>query len=260
MPNMSTHLQIKQFPCLSDNYGFLVHDSQSGQTASIDSPDADEIMRQADLAGWELTHIWNTHHHFDHVGGNLAIKAARDVTIIGPKAEAARIPGLDIALGEGETAMLGAHKAQIFDTPAHTLGHIAYYFTEQNMIFVGDTLFALGCGRLFEGTPEMMWEAMQKFAKLPHDTKVYCAHEYTLSNGKFALSVDGENPELLAYMERAKALRDEGKPTVPTTIGAELKANPFMRADSAPLRAAVNMPDEPAAQVLGEIRRRKDNF
>lgn len=246
MSTDQSNLQVKLFPCLSDNYGFLVHDPKSGQTTTIDSPDADEIMRQADLLGWPLTHIWNTHHHFDHVGGNLALKKARGVTIIGPKAEAARIPGLDIALGEGDIAQLGAHDAKIFDTPAHTLGHIAYYFASQNIIFVGDTLFALGCGRLFEGTPEMMWDAMEKFAALPPKTQVYCAHEYTLSNGKFALAIDGDNPDLLAYIKRAKALRDRDQPTVPTTIGAELKANPFMRAGS--------------AARLGEIRTMKDNF
>lgn len=239
-------LLIKMFPCLSDNYGFLVHDTETGQTTTIDTPDAGEIMRQADMAGWTLTHIWNTHHHFDHVGGNLALKDTLGVTIIGPKAESARIPGIDIQVGEGDTVSLGAFTADVFDTPAHTLGHIAYHFAGEKVIFVGDTLFALGCGRLFEGTPAQMWDAMQKFAALPADTKVYCAHEYTLSNAAFAVTVEPENQALLDYVETAKALRAKGKPTVPTTIGAEIAANPFMRAGS--------------AERLGEIRAAKDGF
>lgn len=247
-PIQKTHdsLQIRMFPCLNDNYGFLIHDPQSGQTASIDTPDGAEIMRQADEAGWTLTHIWNTHHHFDHVGGNLEIKAARDVTIIGPRAEAARIPGLDIAAGDGDIVSLGALKSTVWDTPAHTAGHIAYYFDSEAAIFVGDTLFALGCGRLFEGTAEQMHAAMQRFASLPEYTDVYCAHEYTLSNGKFAVTVEPDNPDLLSAIQRAKALRAQGKPTVPTTIGAEKAANPFMRAAS--------------AKQLGEIRAAKDSF
>ncbi|MEE9347723.1 MAG: hydroxyacylglutathione hydrolase [Robiginitomaculum sp.] len=261
MPELKNNgLKIKMFPCRSDNYGFLVHDPVSGQTASIDTPDPDVIMQEAQAAGWTLTHIFNTHHHFDHVGGNKAIKDALGVTIIGPRAEASKIPHIDIAVGEGDTAALGHHKAAVFDTPAHTLGHIAYHFADDAVIFVGDTLFALGCGRLFEGTPAMMWAAMQKFAALPDATQVYCAHEYTLSNAAFALSVDGANPALIDYVARAKALREKGLPTVPTTIGAEKAANPFMRADTPALRKSVNMMEASAADVLGEIRRRKDAF
>jgi hydroxyacylglutathione hydrolase len=253
-------LKIKMFPCRQDNYGFLVHDPVSGQTASIDTPDPDVIMEQARAAGWKLTHIFNTHHHFDHVGGNKAIKDALGVTIIGPHAEADKIPHIDMAVGEGDFVTLGNHKAIVFDTPAHTLGHVAYHFADDAMIFVGDTLFALGCGKIAEGTPAMMWAAMQKFAALPDATQVYCAHEYTLSNARFALSVDGGNPALIDYIKRAKALRDMGEPTVPTTIGAEITANPFMRADTPALRKSVGMMEADAADVLGEIRRRKDNF
>lgn len=239
-------LLIKMFPCLSDNYGFLVHDSESGQTATIDTPDAGEIMRQAQMAGWTLTHIWNTHHHWDHTGGNAAIKDALGVSIIGPKAEAAKIPGIDMSVGEGDAVRLGKYEAKVFDTPAHTLGHIAYHFAGERVIFVGDTLFALGCGRLFEGSPAQMWAAMQRFAALPADTKVYCAHEYTLSNAAFAVTVEPDNPDLLDYIKTAKAKRDKNEPTVPTTIGAEIAANPFMRAGS--------------AERLGEIRAAKDAF
>lgn len=240
------NLSIAMFPCREDNYGFLIHEPKSGQTTAIDTPDGDEIMRQADALGWGLTHIWNTHHHFDHVGGNSAIKAARGVQIIGPKAEAAKITEIDVAVGEGEHVSLGDIQATVWDTPAHTLGHIAYHFAGQGVIFVGDTLFALGCGRLFEGTPKMMFDAMQRFSALPDETRVFCAHEYTLSNGGFALSVDGDNQALQDYMSRARDLREQGQPTVPTTIFAERSANPFMRASD--------------ASALGALRAAKDNF
>ena len=239
-------LQIKMFPCLSDNYGFLVHDSASGQTACIDTPDGTEIMRQADIEGWTLTHILNTHHHFDHTGGNQMMKDALGLTVIGPRAEAAKIPAIDIAVGEGDVVTIGAFSAAVLDTPAHTLGHIAYHFASEGAIFVGDTLFALGCGRLFEGTPEQMFDAMEKFGTLLDETRVYCAHEYTLSNAAFALTVEPDNVDLQAYVKTAKALRAKGLPTVPTTIGAERAANPFMRAKT--------------AARLGEIRAAKDNF
>lgn len=253
-------MEVKLFPCLTDNYGFLLHDPNSGQTATIDTPDADEIMRQADQAGWTLTHIFNTHHHLDHVGGNQKIKQQKGVTIIGPRAEAARIPGIDQAVGEGDIIKLGEHPIQIMDTPAHTAGHIAYYIRQQNIIFVGDTLFALGCGRLFEGTAAQMWAALEKFSALPGKTKVYCAHEYTLSNGRFAQTIEPKNPELQAYMARARTLRDQDRPTIPTTIAAERSANPFMRAHLDTLALAVDLPGHSPAEILGEIRRRKDAF
>ena len=240
------NLEIAMFACRQDNYGFLVHDPKSGQTTTIDTPDPDNIMAAADQLGWSLTHIWNTHHHFDHVGGNSAIKAARHTRIIGPEAERAKITEIDESVSEGMHVSLGDIKATVWDTPAHTLGHIAYHFEGEGVIFVGDTLFALGCGRLFEGTPQMMWDAMQRFAALGGDTRVFCAHEYTLSNGAFALSVDSANPDLHGYMTKARALREDSQPTVPTTIKAERAANPFMRAKTA---------DE-----LGTLRASKDNF
>ena len=240
------NLEIAMFACRQDNYGFLVHEPISGQTATIDTPDPDNIMEAADHLGWSLSHIWNTHHHFDHVGGNSALKAARKTYIIGPEAERAKITDIDQSVSEGQSVSLGDIKATVWDTPAHTLGHIAYHFEGEGVIFVGDTLFALGCGRLFEGTAQMMWDAMQRFSALDGDTRVFCAHEYTLSNGAFALSVDGDNPDLQDYMKTAKALRADGLPTVPTTIQAERGVNPFMRAAN--------------AKQLGALRRMKDSF
>jgi len=239
-------LEIAQFPCLNDNYGFLLHDTQSGQTASIDTPDGAAIAAKAEEMGWQLTHIFNTHHHFDHVGGNLFLKEKLGVEIVGPKADEKRIVGIDRAVSDGETFLFGAHDIHVIDTPGHTLGHCAYYVPDCQSVFVGDTMFALGCGRLFEGTPKQMFDSLAKLASLPDETQVYCAHEYTLSNGAFALSVDAENENLQDYMAEARQLRDQNLPTVPTTIAREKLANPFVRARS--------------PEQLGEIRTAKDNF
>ncbi len=233
---------IHIFPCLSDNYGFLLHDAKSGLTASIDSPDAAEINHQCQHHGYTLTHIFNTHHHFDHVGGNEALKKAHNLTIIGPKNDEERIPNIDIAYQGGDIFTFGQYEIHVINTPGHTKGHCAYYIPKLGSVFVGDTLFALGCGRLFEGTPAQMYDSLAKLATLPDTTKVYCAHEYTLSNGAFALHADPNNKHLHAYMQTAKTLRNENKPTIPTTIAAEKMANPFMLAKSvdkfAELRAA----------------------
>lgn len=237
---------ISLFPCLSDNYGFLLHVPESGLTAAIDTPDADEIARQCDKQGWRLTHIFNTHHHYDHTGGNLALKDTYGVEIFGPKAEGARIPGLDRALNDGEVFDFGGHAIHFLHTPGHTLGHGAYYVPDEGSVFVGDTLFIMGCGRLFEGSAEQMYDSLHRLAALPAATKVYCAHEYTLSNGRFALSVEPDNEDLQAAIRAAQSLRDQGRPTVPGTIGQELKTNPFMRAES---------PEE-----LARIRAAKDRF
>lgn len=237
---------ILTFPCLSDNYGFLLHDPQSGLTAAIDTPDGAEILRQCGEHDIKLTHIFNTHHHFDHVGGNKMLKQNQDVTIIGPQADKARIPHIDITVHDGEIFKFGQYDIHVLHTPGHTLGHCAYYIPALESVFVGDTLFALGCGRLFEGTPRQMFDSMAKLAALPDNTSVYCAHEYTLSNGQFAQSIDPENSSLNVYMQTVKQLRAEGLPTVPTTIAREKAANPFMRAKS--------------AQEFGEIRAAKDRF
>ncbi|WP_017931301.1 hydroxyacylglutathione hydrolase [Robiginitomaculum antarcticum] len=253
-------LKIILFPCLSDNYGFILRCTNTGQTACIDTPDAGEISKQLQTRGWGLDYIFNTHHHPDHTGGNAALKRKYGPTIIGPKAEETRIPLIDEAVSEGSIVRLGDCKAVIWDTPAHTAGHINYYFKEEDVIFVGDTLFALGCGRLFEGSAAQMWAAMARYRDLPKPTKVYCAHEYTLSNARFAQTIESGNPDLADYITDAKSKRDGGLPTVPTTIGAEIAANPFMRADKDAVARAVNMKGHSPEDVLGEVRRRKDSF
>ena len=226
-------IEIHLFPCLSDNYGMLVHDPASGRTASIDTPDADEIARQCEAKSWQLTEIWNTHWHPDHTGGNMALKERFGVTIYGPGRIEGRIPGMDVKLGEGNTFEFGAHAVRIMETPGHTTEHIVFYLEAANACFVGDTLFTLGCGRLFEGTPEQMWESFSKILSLPDETKLYCAHEYTLSNAKFAKSVDGGLPALEEAVARYEAMRERGEPTVPTTVAVEKATNPFWLAGNA---------------------------
>lgn len=252
-------LQIHQFPCLSDNYGFLIHDPATGATAAIDTPDADEIMRQAEAKGWRITDVWNTHWHPDHAGGNAEIVAATGAKVFGPKEVERAAPLPDRVLTEGDTVKLGAYTAHIIDTPGHTLGHIVYHLPDQHIAFVGDTLFALGCGRLFEGTAGQMWESLGKLRALPDDTTVYCAHEYTESNAKFALSVDAKNLDLVAYAEGVTRKRANNTPTVPTTIGAEKRANPFLRADDPKLQAFVGHPGDVVA-TFAEVRERKNRF
>lgn len=253
-------LQIHMFPCLQDNYGYLVHDPDSGETASIDTPEADRILAEARAMGWRITQIWNTHWHPDHAGGNEQIKTETGCTIFGPKGEAAKIPALDVALGEGDEARLGNHVARVLDVGGHTLGHIAYHLPGDKVAFVGDALFALGCGRVFEGTFGQMWTSLSKLAALPKETAVYCAHEYTQSNARFAITIEPQNTALQARVKEIDSLRARGEPTVPTTIGLELETNPFLRADAASVRATIQMPDAPAADVFAEVRRRKDAF
>ena len=253
-------LQIVQIPCLQDNYGYLIHDPASGLTASIDTPDAHAISRALAGRGWKLDYILNTHHHSDHAGGNLALKAQTGCVIVGSRADAARIPGIDVLVGEGGTFALGDHTARILETSGHTVGHICYVFEADRAAFVGDTLFSLGCGRLFEGTPNQMWTSLQKLMALPDDTRVYCAHEYTASNGRFAVTMEPANAALATRIREVAALRAAGQPTVPSTIGLEKATNPFLRPASPDLRATLGMVHAPDVEVLGETRRRKDAF
>jgi hydroxyacylglutathione hydrolase len=253
-------LVVHMFPCLQDNYGYLVHDPDTGATASIDTPDAEAIDAALAERGWRLTHILNTHHHFDHAGGNEALKARWGCTVVGAANDAARIPGIDSGVAEGDTVALGSARARVLEVPGHTSGHIAYHFADDGIVFVGDTLFALGCGRLFEGTPAQMWQSLGKLMALPDTTTVYCAHEYTQSNARFALSVEPGNAALVARAAAIDALRAAGKPTVPSTIGIEKATNPFLRAASPELQTCVERPGAALVEVFAETRRRKDHF
>ncbi|MEM7000641.1 MAG: hydroxyacylglutathione hydrolase [Pseudomonadota bacterium] len=253
-------IEVHQFPCLNDNYGFLVHDTDTGATTSIDSPEEAAINAALESKGWQLTHIWNTHHHFDHAGGNEGLQARWGATIVGAANDAARIPGIEVRVADGDTVSLGNSTAQVFEVPGHTSGHIAYYFADDGAAFVGDTLFALGCGRLFEGSPQQMWTSLQKLMALPDDTVVYCAHEYTQANAAFALSVEPDNQALVERAAEIDELRSQGIPTVPTTIGLERATNPFVRPQSANLQATVGLSGAAAVDVFAETRKRKDNF
>ena len=244
-------ISVHQFACLSDNYGYLVKDDASGDAACIDTPDAEAVLAALKETGWRLTLIMNTHWHPDHAGGNERIKAETGCTILGPQ-EVTRIAPLDRALHEGDEVRLGETAFRVIDTGGHTLGHISYYDAADGAAFVGDTLFALGCGRLFEGTAEQMWGSLSKLAALPDATTVYCAHEYTASNARFALSVDPD-PELKARAAEVFAAREKGEWTVPTTIGLERATNPF-------LRAPLLRPELAPAEAFGAIRAAKDSF
>lgn len=223
-------LEVVRIPALNDNYVWLVHDAASGETVVVDPAVADPVLEAAAARSWRITQIWNTHWHGDHVGGNAAIKAATGCAITGPAAEAGKIDTLDALVGEGDMVRIGDHQARVMAVPAHTAGHIAYHLADDAMIFVGDTLFAMGCGRLFEGTAAQMFDAMARFAALPDETIVYCAHEYTQSNGRFALTVEPGNAALAARMAAVDAARALGEATVPTSIGLERATNIFMRA------------------------------
>jgi len=229
---MPSRLEIARIPVLSDNYVWLVHDRESAETVVIDPAVADAVLAEAEARGWRISQIWNTHWHADHTGGNAAIKAATGARITGP-AEAGRIPTLDRIVEEGDTVAIGDLTAEVIEVPAHTAGHIAYHLASENIVFVGDTLFAMGCGRLFEGTAEQMFANMTRLAALPPETIVYCAHEYTQSNGRYALVAEPDNRDIAERMRQVDAARAAGEATVPTTIALERATNPFMRARDA---------------------------
>ena len=253
-------LEVHLFPCLSDNYGFLIHDASHDLTATIDTPEVKPIMHELESKGWHLTHILNTHHHWDHAGGNIEIKNLTGCTIVGPGGEAGRIPGIDIRLGDGDIFKFGNHQARISETAGHTLGHIVYHFENDHIAFVGDTLFAMGCGRLFEGSAEQMWDSLQKFLQWPDDTKIYCAHEYTLKNGEFALTIDPQNHLLVDRVNEVKKLRSRNQPTIPTMLGLEKKTNPFLRPMDTRIRDALGMPQASDVEVFAKIRFLKDSY
>lgn len=253
-------LEIHQFPCLSDNYGFLIHDSQARLTAAVDTPEAGPILSALDNKGWHLTHILNTHHHWDHTGGNIELKEKTGCTIAGPAAEAEKIPGIDILLKEGDLFSFGTHKARIHETPGHTLGHIVYHFAGDGIAFVGDTLFAMGCGRLFEGTADQMWKSLQKILQWPDDTLIYCAHEYTENNARFALTIDPDNPLLQERYKLVKQARFVNKPTIPVLLREEKSTNPFLRAGDKALKQYLEIPEANDENVFAKIRQLKDSF
>jgi hydroxyacylglutathione hydrolase len=251
--------QIHQFPCLSDNFGVLIHDSATGATASIDAPEAVAVMAALKEKGWTLTDILVTHHHADHVQGVAPLRAAFPrLRVAGPAKEADRVPGIETKVAEGDVVRVGALAAKVIETPGHTAGHVAYWFEAEGAVFAGDTLFAMGCGRVFETPMAVMWDSLKKLAALPPETRVYCGHEYTLSNARFALTVDPDNAALQARMQEVEALRAAGEPTLPTTIARELATNPFLRADDARVRKTVGLESADAAAVFAELRERKN--
>lgn len=239
-------LKIIQILVLTDNYVYLIHDDITGTTGVVDPAVAEPVLAELARQGWQLAWILNTHHHGDHVGGNAELVAATGCRVVGPRADQERIPLIDTCVGDGDVFQLGGARARVFDTPGHTRGHIVYWFEEDDALFVGDTLFALGCGRLFEGSPEQMWNSFGKLMVLPPATRIYCAHEYTESNLRFALSLAPSDPALKARGEQVRVLRAKGQPTVPSTLAEELATNPFLRAGS--------------AARFAELRRAKDEF
>lgn len=247
-------------PCLSDNYAYLLRDGDSGEVAVIDVPEAGPILAELAARGWTPSQVWLTHHHWDHVDGLADLLEAHPAKVVGASADAHRLPALDVAVAEGDRISLGALEAEIFDVSGHTVGHIAYYVPGAKAAFTADSLMALGCGRLFEGTPEQMWESMQKLMALPADTTICSGHEYTASNAKFALTVDPENAALISRSKEIDAARAKGVPTVPSQLSTELETNPFLRPADPGIRATLGMPDAPDATVFAEIRQRKDNF
>ncbi|MGE5511738.1 MAG: hydroxyacylglutathione hydrolase [Bacteroidota bacterium] len=251
-------LEIHQFMCLSDNYGVLLHDSASGLTASIDAPEPVAIGKALKEKNWKLTHILVTHHHGDHTAGIIPLKAETGCTVIGPKAEAGKIKGLDKTVAEGDRFDFGASPVHVLDTPGHTAGHITYSLPADGVAFVGDTLFAIGCGRVIEGDARMMWQSLQKIAALPPETEIYCGHEYTLSNARFALTIEPENEALRARAAEVEKLRAANKFTLPTRIDIERETNPFLRPHVPAIRKRLGMEQAQDWQVFGEIRERKN--
>ena len=237
-------MEIVPVPAFTDNYLWLAHDEASGETAVVDPGDSAPVLAEAERRGWSIGQVWNTHWHPDHTGGNLAVKQATGARISGPAGE--DIPGRDVALSEGDQVRLGDHVGRVIEVPGHTLGHIALIFDQQRVAFVGDTLFAMGCGRLFEGTPEQMYRSLQRITELPADARLYCAHEYTLSNAHFAAHAEPGNAAISGRLDEVKRLRDQGKITVPTTVAQERETNPFVRATN--------------VEEFARLRKEKDSF
>jgi hydroxyacylglutathione hydrolase len=253
-------LEILQLPALSDNYIYLVHEPVGGATAAVDPTLAEPVLKALEARGWKLTHILNTHHHGDHVGGNRELKQRTGCAVVALGRDRQRIPGISVEVAEGDTIRLGRTRTRVLEVPGHTLGHVAYWFSEEDALFCGDTLFGMGCGRLFEGQPRQMWQSLARIRALPASTRIYCAHEYTEANGRFALTVEPGSPELRARVDRVNDLRRKGLPTVPATLAEELATNPFLRPDSVAIRQKLGLENAEDWQVFAELRRRKDQF
>jgi hydroxyacylglutathione hydrolase len=251
-----THL----FLCLKDNFGVLIHDPATGATAAIDAPEAAAVEAALQATGWKLSDILVTHHHGDHTGGIAALKRHHHCRVTAPRGEAARIPEVDATVAEGDSVNVGSLAARVIETPGHTSGHISYWFEQDKLAFVGDTLFSIGCGRVIEGTPEMMWDSLLKLRALPDDTQIYCGHEYTDANVRFARTIEPNNTALGKRAEEVKQQLAQHRPTIPTTIGEEKEANPFLRADVPAVAATVGLAGKPASAVFAEIRERKNRF
>ena len=253
-------LELVTVPCLSDNYAFLLHESDTGETLLIDAPESWPIVAALEAQGWTLTHVALTHHHYDHVDGLEDLRQAYDVEVIGAGADADRLPPLDRAVEDGDRFDWAGHQVQVFDVSGHTMGHVAFYIADAQAAFTGDSLMALGCGRLFEGDAGRMWQSLSRLAALPGDTRVCSGHEYTAANAAFAATIEPDNPALQARIEEIAALRAEGAPTVPSLLAQENATNPFLRAHLPQVKSALGMEHAPDAEVFAEIRQRKDNF
>ncbi|MHA7876004.1 hydroxyacylglutathione hydrolase [Roseivivax sp.] len=253
-------LDLVTVPCLSDNYAYLIHDAESGATAVVDVPEAAPIAAALEARGWQLSEVWITHHHADHVQGLDELLKGREVTVTGCGADASRLPPLDRRVGEGESFDFAGEAVHVMDVSGHTVGHIAFHLPQSGLAFTADSLMALGCGRVFEGTMEQMWESLSKLARLPAETVICSGHEYTTANGRFAITIEPENKALISRIDAVAEARAKGEPTVPSRLSDELATNPFLRAGDAPVREALGMTDAPAAEVFAEIRRRKDAF
>ena len=252
-------LEIVTVPCLSDNYAFLIHNGATGQTALVDAPDAAPVQAALDTRGWTLTDVVLTHHHWDHVDG-LAPLRGDGVRVIGAAADAHRLPPLDLAVSDGDIFDLCGESSEVFDVSGHTLNHIALFISAAKAAFTADSLMAMGCGRLFEGTATQMWQSMRKLRELPDDTMIFSGHEYTASNAKFALSIEPDNPDIISRSRATDAARAKGEATVPSLLADEKRTNPYLRADDPALKSAIGMREATADAVFAQVRKRKDNF
>ena len=253
-------LTLVTVPCLKDNYAYILHDTQSGQTAVVDVPEAGPILAALAVRGWALTDILLTHHHWDHIDGVADLRAATGARVLGAAADAHRLPALDLALDASSSFSIGDDFARVIDVPGHTVGHIAFHFPTSALAFTADSLMAMGCGRLFEGTPGQMWDSLQKLAQLPPQTLICSGHEYTASNMRFALALEPDNPDLILRNDRINAARSQGLATVPSRLADELTTNPFLRAHTPQMKAALGTPNATSADAFADLRARKDSF